>query len=77
MKPDFIFVGEGHGDPSLRPGRRGIAQVRFRQDEHASRFAQLDRRAQSRDPAANNGVIGTIAFVGVGHGSGKSAAFVW
>ena len=39
MKPDLVFVGEGHGDPSLRPGRRGIAQIGFRQNQHASRFA--------------------------------------
>src|SRR5258708_2555693 len=76
VESDFIFVGEGHGDPSLRPGGRGIAQIGFRQNQHASGRAQLDRRAQARDSAAHHGVIGAIVFVGVRHGSGEVGASV-
>src|SRR5258708_15725226 len=59
VQSDFIFVGEGHSDPSLCPSRRRIAQIGFRQNQHTSARAQLDRFAQSRATAAHYGIITT------------------
>ena len=69
VQSDFIFVGKGYGDTTLRPGRRRIAQIGFCENQHASRCAQLDRRAQTGDAAADHDIVGAMDFVGVAHGS--------
>ena len=68
VQPDFVFIGERHGNPALCPGGRRIAQIRFRQHQHASRFAEFNRGAQTCNSTAHDSVVSMMDFVGSGHG---------
>ena len=68
VQPDFVFIGERHGNAALRPGGGRIAQVRFGEHQHVSRGAQFNCRAQSRDSAAHDSIVDMMDSVGSRHG---------
>ena len=54
MQADFIFVAEGGRNSALRKLRAGIFHFALRQHLNAARGSELDRRAQSGNPGAND-----------------------
>ena len=68
VKADFVFVAECDGNTALRPGRGGIAEIGFGEDQDTARGAEFDGGAQTGNAGADDGIVSLIGLCGGSHG---------
>ena len=64
MQRRAVVGAHGRGDPALRVAGIALGGIGFGQDEHAAGRRERDRRAQPRDPAADDDEVCRIGRSG-------------
>ena len=60
VKADFVFITECYRDAALRPGRGGIAEIGFCEDQNGTCGTEFDSSAQPGDAGTYYGVVRVI-----------------
>jgi len=68
VETNFVLIAERDSDTALCPRCRGIAEIRFCEDENAAGGTEFDRGAQTGNAGTYYHVVSAISFWGGSHG---------